>query len=314
KAVNALPVEWLADPVNNEPFETIDDCLRRLVGYSLSQGFDIVKGSGGTKQFPSSTFQCIYHGKETRNYRGLEDKVERDENGVIISDRKRELTHIRGTDCRWSCRVSWKSIGKRNSGIKAFILTVKSLQHTGHPLSDNPLIFYRHREGLAEFQAAIAQARLHRINTIPFSASRRILGSDEFGVILTSKEYYNSVRYKPASKDNDRTINGLVLALQTEGFIYETRLEEVVNDTGSIVSRKCLQIWFSHPNLLKATSRFVAGSVCIIDVTFNINRLRMPMIIAVSVLNTGKTFPVAFSFCPSENHASYSFFWESLKV
>ncbi|KIW76937.1 hypothetical protein Z517_09381 [Fonsecaea pedrosoi CBS 271.37] len=40
----------------------------------------------------------------------------------------------------------------------------------------------------------------------------------------------------------------------------------------------------------------------------------MPVIVAVGVLDTGKTFPVAFSFCPGENDASYTFFWESLKL
>ncbi|OQV08491.1 MULE transposase domain-containing protein [Cladophialophora immunda] len=314
KAVNAYPAKYLLDPANQETFETAEECQERLRIYSLSQGFDIVKGGGGKPGNPGYNFLCVYHGKGTRNWRGLEDHVERNDNGEITSNRKRDFTHIRGTSCQWSCRVSWKSVGKRNSGIKAFVLTVKSLEYSSHPLSDNPLIFAGHRDRLAEFQAAKSQARLHRLNTLPFSASRRILDSNDFGVVLTSKEYYNSVRFKPASKDDDKLINGLVVALQNEEFVYETRLQEVVNETGQVVSRKCLQIWFSHPDLLKATSRFVAGSVCIIDATFNINRLRMPIIVAVGVLNIGKTFPVAFSFCPSENHDSYTFFWESLKL
>src|SRR5271170_6793234 len=33
----------------------------------------------------------------------------------------------------------------------------------------------------------------------------------------------------------------------------------------------------------------------------------------VGVLNTGRTFPVAFSFCPSESREAFDFVWESLK-
>lgn len=40
----------------------------------------------------------------------------------------------------------------------------------------------------------------------------------------------------------------------------------------------------------------------------------MAILVAVGVLNTGQTFPCAFSYCPSENTASYTFFWESLKA
>jgi hypothetical protein len=37
-------------------------------------------------------FACAYHGKETRNWRKLEDYVERDGEGQIINKRQRELT------------------------------------------------------------------------------------------------------------------------------------------------------------------------------------------------------------------------------
>ena len=40
----------------------------------------------------------------------------------------------------------------------------------------------------------------------------------------------------------------------------------------------------------------------------------MPILIAVGVLNSGRTFPIAFSYYPSELEASFLFFWESLKA
>jgi hypothetical protein len=47
----------------------------------------------------------------------------------------------------------------------------------------------------------------------------------------------------------------------------------------------------------------------VIDGTFNTNSLRLPLLIAVGVTNSGKTFPVAFSYYPSESKDSYSFFF-----
>ena len=239
--INRFPCEYLKEPVTGEVFETAEECQERLLVYSMSQGFDIVKGGGGKPSHPGFNFHCVFHGHGTRNWRGLEEQVERDEDGLITTTRQRDLTHVRGTGCGWSCRVSFKSIGKRGASEKGFVLTVKSLEYSGHPLSENPLIFPKHRERLEEFQAAKAQARAHRINTIPYSASRRVLDSEEFGVLLTSKEYYNSVRHKTPSKSDDKTIQGLIFALQKEGFMYETRVEEV-DESSSVISRKCIQI------------------------------------------------------------------------
>jgi hypothetical protein len=45
----------------------------------------------------------------------------------------------------------------------------------------------------------------------------------------------------------------------------------------------------------------------VIDGTFNTNKERLPLLIAVGVLNSGKTFLVAFSYCPSESEESFKF-------
>jgi hypothetical protein len=50
-----------------------------------------------------------------------------------------------------------------------------------------------------------------------------------------------------------------------------------------------------------------------INGTFNTNSLRLPLLIAVSITNSGKTFPVVFLYCPSESKESYDFFFQSLK-
>jgi hypothetical protein len=51
----------------------------------------------------------------------------------------------------------------------------------------------------------------------------------------------------------------------------------------------------------------------VIDRTFNINNLRLPLLIAVGVTNSGKIFLLVFSYCPSESKEGYDFFFRSLK-
>jgi hypothetical protein len=83
RAVNTFPPEWLEPHTDDEMFDSVDACLKRLVAYSLSQGFDVVI-SNSSRRPPRATFCCTHHGEETRNTRKLESTVERDE-GVTSS-------------------------------------------------------------------------------------------------------------------------------------------------------------------------------------------------------------------------------------
>jgi hypothetical protein len=134
RAVNSLPTAWLLPPQTGEIFDTLADCERRLRGYCLAEGSDLVQTGGGTRVAPGARFACVYHGKETRNWRKLEDHVERDGEGQITSKRQRELTLASQLQCQWSVRVTWKDIGKRGSGKKGFVMTVICLDHV-HELS-----------------------------------------------------------------------------------------------------------------------------------------------------------------------------------
>ena len=85
------------------------------------------------------------------------------------------------------------------------------------------------------------------------------------------------------------------------------------DEEGNPISRKLKQIWFAHREQLKATQRFVSDWLLVIDRTFNTNKDRLPLLIAVGVLNSGYTFPIAFSYVPSELDESLGFFWDSMK-
>jgi len=129
RAVNALPPAWLLPPQTGEIFDSIPDAERRLRGYSLAEGFDIAQTGGGTRKAPGAHFECGYHGTTTRNWRKLEDHIEKDEKGNITSRRQREGTIVGQLDCHWSVRVTYKDIGKRGSGNKGFVMTVVCLDH-----------------------------------------------------------------------------------------------------------------------------------------------------------------------------------------
>lgn len=316
KVVNAYPPEWLQTPTTGEIFKDMDEAYSRLIAYSLSQGFDVVKSHSTQKPQPVTTFSCVHHGTETKNWRKLPERVERDEKGEVVSKRKIDLTVVSQTGCPWACRVSYKNIGKRGSGERAFILTVKDISHGDtHPLASNPFVYQRHRERLPEYQAIKAQARAHRVAVMPYSLSRRVLDAvDSTGLSLTRKEYYQITKSSTLNLKDDKTIDGLLYALNDAEFKYRCRVTDSYDESGQIISRKLIQIWFTHEKLIEASTQFIAGSICIVDATFNTNDKRMPIIVAVGMLSNGKTFPVAFSYCPTEDHESYAFFWESLKI
>jgi hypothetical protein len=87
RMVNAFPPSYLLPPCSGEIFENLDECTSRLRGYSVAEGFDVVRQGGGTKKVPGCRYKCIFHGTDTRNYRKLEDFVKKDFKGKIISNR-----------------------------------------------------------------------------------------------------------------------------------------------------------------------------------------------------------------------------------
>ncbi len=88
KAVNAIPPGYVVEPESGEVFKSLEDCETRLAGFAFANGFDVVTTRSSLKPpYISATFQCIHHGAQTRNYRKLGEFVERDAEGVIVSDR-----------------------------------------------------------------------------------------------------------------------------------------------------------------------------------------------------------------------------------
>jgi hypothetical protein len=153
----------------------------------------------------------------------------------------------------------------------------------------------------------------HRNQVLPYSISRRLIDAEDLGIILLARDYYNLVRKLIPNKSKPQTIVALLRMLEDNTFVYTTRFKTERDKTGKPISRKLVQLFFAHRKQLEAATRFITGWLIIIDGTFNTNNLRLPLLVIIGVLNTNQTFPVAFSYYPSESNDSISFVWKSLR-
>ena|SRR5438876_2850 len=115
-------------------------------------------------------------------------------------------------------------------------MTVNSLLYSHDP-ADNPLSYPRHRQALNDYQALIRTARKHPIAIIPYSESRRVLKAKELRLILTSREYYNSLRKLVFNIAYPETIDALLIELHEAGFVYRTRMRVEEDGEGNIVKK-----------------------------------------------------------------------------
>ena len=97
------------------------------------------------------------------------------------------------------------------------------------------------------------------------------------------------------------------MELHEAGFVYRTRVRVEEDGEDNVVKRQTLQLWFVDREQLNVAARFCSDFLLVIDGTFNTNKERLPLLIAVGVLNSGYTFPVCFSYCPSESEESFMF-------
>ena len=70
---------------------------------------------------------------------------------------------------------------------------------------------------------------------------------------------------------------------------------------------------FFYKEIIHFAQRFITGKLLIIDGTFNINKLRLPLLIGIGVTNNSKTFPYALSYYLGETAESYNFFFQILR-
>jgi len=310
QAVLALPHSFLIPPASGELFDNREDCLKRLQGYALSAGFAVIQTSRGRAQKPRFRFQCIHHGVETRNSRNLEENVEYNKEGEIISRRRQQATATQQKACRWQVYLVWKDIGVRGSGNKGFLLGITNQAHS-HPPAANPLRYKAHERALEMYNAAKRVAQAHRESFLSYSDSQRIL--DRTGYTLDRHTYYN-IRHRPMSSISSKSdlFDGLVAALEEAEFKYSLRFEEIANSVTNVVERQLQQIFFLHPAQIHLGQRFLPDFVFLIDGTFSTNSLNLILVSIIGIDNQNHTVPVAMSFARSESKVCFDFVFKAM--
>jgi hypothetical protein len=214
-------------------------------------------------------------------------------------------------DCHFEYTLSYKPVS-RGSPEKQYIGTLKCLGHT-HRINLNPFSFKVHETATVEYQGLIQQARKYRMGKLSYSEGQQLLEQEKLGMTLSHKTYYNLLRKKLCDHSNPDTITGLLEVLQEADFVCRTRTDDELDADDNIISRKLVQIVFLHREAIRFGQRYISGKVLIVDGTCNTNEKRMPLLVGVGITNSGKTFPLALSYCPGETAESYDFFFWSLR-
>lgn len=317
KKIRSFPPGWIQKPVDGERFKSHELCLQRLNAYGFFEGCLFVTARQGGQNTPHWYFRCKFHGAKSRNYRKLEDRVTR-EDDRIVTERKRD-TQIKKRDCPVLYYLSHKIVN-RDTKERAFIGIWREEQHQNHQLHLNPFGFSVHEQSTDAFQLLAAAAYRYRSVGQTYSKACQLLKEDGNGLILGHRTYYNLnlLRQKRPDKDDSGTITALLQGLKDDGFIFQTRTDDNYrrdeDGTEHLESRKLIQIFFYHLESAQMAQRFVAGHSLMLDGTFNTNKWRLPLLVAVGVTNENKTFPIAFSFCPNENCESYNFLFDCLRA
>ena len=131
--------------MEGEVFDTAKGCLARLQAFAFSQGFAVVTTRSRKER---SHFSCIHHGGETRNWRKLEQHVEKDlKNGKTVSKRQKECTSKQARGCPWEMYWSVRSVGKRGSGQTAGQLGINEAIYN-YILAPNPFVYKIHQKAI----------------------------------------------------------------------------------------------------------------------------------------------------------------------
>ena len=73
------------------------------------------------------------------------------------------------------------------------------------------------------------------------------------------------------------------------------------------------QLFFISDTQIQWAQWFCSSFMLKVDTTFNTNIFKLPLTIVTGISNTGNSFPVAFSFIPSESKVCFDFIFEALK-
>jgi hypothetical protein len=104
----------------------------------------------------------------------------------------------------------------------------------------NPLEYPSYRSSFEEYKALIHITIKHRIAVISYSDSRRILEAKKYRIIISAREYYNTVRKMISNNAIPETVNRLLVTFEEKGFIYRTRIKKELDKKDKPIRRKLI--------------------------------------------------------------------------
>ena len=236
--VNSFDDKWLLPPVEGEAFDTAKGCLACLQAFAFSQGFAVVTTESRKGR---SRFSCIHHGGDTKNWRKLEQHVEKDlESGKTVSKHQKEYTSKQTRGCFWEIYWSIRSVEKRDFEQVAEQLDISKTTHN-HILTFNLIIYKIHQKTTLQYQIVVQFILRHRLAHQSYSAMRRVLESSDLSI--DQKIYYNLMRIKSLKQSND-SFKNLMLALEKEDFKFSCLMSDELADNNSCKKRTLKQIFF----------------------------------------------------------------------
>lgn len=154
----ALDEDSIRKRQDEEVFEQPDDCWGRLFNWSFTRGCVFVKGRHRGGAYLARWYNCKHHGRVSRNDRGLESEVRKDDNGQVVGSRSRE-----GKTRAISCDVHYylafhKPANSLPDTARSWCGSWRDKDHTGHEDPINPLAGKIYKKILPDFHALEATA------------------------------------------------------------------------------------------------------------------------------------------------------------
>lgn len=186
------------------------------------------------------------------------------------------------------------------------------MEHS-HALQANALSYEAHKARWPDYAKAQQMALAHRLSNLTYAESDRVLANtpkeyDE-DLHISKKKYYNLIP-STTRADQDILLGFLqsLEALEADDLISKCRYEYVLNDGGIPVKKILKQVCFLDTQQRRWAKRFCADFLVELDATFNTNKLKMLLFVAVGVTNTDLSFPAAFSLAISETKVAFDEF------
>jgi len=175
----------------------------------------------------------------------------------------------------------------------------------------NPLAYPIHTKRQPQYAAAVQQAIALRGAQISYSQASHVMAAQD--LTINRATFYN-IQRDSNKRQEETELHSLFDFLTCKSFYVCSRYHYDMDPaTAEPVKRQLEQLFFMSDVQIQWAQRFCSSFMIEVDTTFNTNNLRLPLTIVTGISNTGDSFPVAFSFLPSESKVSFDFIFENLK-